>query len=186
MSHGKTPETKLISSRGNKEGKRADRSATNKSRGNRTSADHPAFILSDLKCLAASWPFLSPGRGRGFQLTRVSWDLLPPLKSPSSTWLLEPPVSPGKGLCRWHRAFQSCSTTTQGPGHPWLLHISGKVGSDFVLPLEDSPGCLAPLQHPTMAGNVPGSRDGSILLHLPTSALGSAGGPNLQLPKPHH
>lgn len=62
--HLKTPETKLISSSGNKEGKRTDRSATNKPRGNCTSVDHPACIWSDFKCLAASWPFLSPGRGR--------------------------------------------------------------------------------------------------------------------------
>lgn len=59
-----TPGTKLISSQGNKEGERADRSATNKPTGNCTSIDHPAFILSDFKFLAVNWPFLSPGRGR--------------------------------------------------------------------------------------------------------------------------
>lgn len=64
LSHGKTPGTKLVSSCGNKEGKRADRSATNKPRGNCACIDHPALILSYFKWLAASWPFLSLGRGR--------------------------------------------------------------------------------------------------------------------------
>lgn len=148
-------------------------------------------IIQLLFCLILSaWQPVGPScplaEAEGCQLTRASWDLLPPLQSPSS----QLHVVTGATSATWKGTLQLAQSISlllsNNPGHPQLPHISGKVGSDFVFPLEDSPGCLAPLQHLTMAGNVLGSRDGSILLHLPTSALGSPGGPDLQLPKPHH
>lgn len=117
-------------------------------------------IIQLLLCLILSaWqragPSFPPGEAERCQLTRVCRGICylrcrAPV--PRALWLAESPLPPGKRLCSWHGAFHSSSgQQLGGRSTPRLPHVSGKVGSDFVPHVEDSPGRLDLLWHPTMA-----------------------------------